>query len=61
MLGFFSTFNSDAVRDVTMYKAAMPPSYGGRLSSIVDVRMNEGNNQEYHGDVGVGAITTYGE
>jgi hypothetical protein len=61
MLGFFSTFNSDAVRDVTMYKAAMPPSYGGRLSSIVDVRMNEGNNQEYHGDVGVGAITMYGE
>lgn len=57
LLGFFSTFNSDAVRDVTLYKASMPPSYGGRLSSIADVRMNEGNNQQYHGDVSVGILT----
>ena len=57
LLGFFSTFNPDAVRDVTMYKAAMPPSYGGRLSSIADIRMNEGNNQQYHGDLSIGPLT----
>lgn len=61
LLGFFSTFNSDAIRDVTLYKAAMPPSYGGRLSSVVDVRMNEGNNQEYHGNISNGLLTSSGE
>jgi hypothetical protein len=57
LLGFFSTFNSDAIKDVTLYKGNMPAQYGGRLSSVVDVRMNEGNNQEYHGTASVGLIS----
>ena len=47
MLGFFSVFNPDAVKDVKLYKGGIPAQYGGRLSSILDVRMKEGNNKEY--------------
>lgn len=47
LLGFFSTFNSDAIKDITLYKGNMPSQYGGRLSSVMDVKMNEGNNQNY--------------
>ena len=57
LLGFFSTFNSDAIKDVTLYKGDMPAQYGGRLSSVLDVRMNEGNNQDYHVNGGVGLIS----
>ena len=57
LLGFFSTFNSDAIKDVTLYKGDMPAQYGGRLSSVVDVRMNEGNNQDFHITGGVGLIS----
>lgn len=57
LLGFFSTFNSDAIKDVTLYKGGMPAQYGGRLSSVVDVRMNEGNNQDFHVSGGIGAIS----
>jgi hypothetical protein len=57
LLGFFSTFNSDAIKDVTLYKGDMPAQYGGRLSSVVDVRMNEGNNQDLHVTGGVGLIS----
>jgi hypothetical protein len=57
LLGFFSTFNSDAIKDVTLYKGGMPAQYGGRLSSVVDVRMNEGNNQDFHVAGGIGAIS----
>lgn len=46
LFGFFSTFNSDAIKDIAVYKGGMPAQYGGRLSSVVDVRMNEGNNQK---------------
>ncbi|MDD4032299.1 MAG: TonB-dependent receptor, partial [Bacteroidales bacterium] len=55
LLGFFSTFNSDAIRDVTVYKGEMPAQYGGRLSSVLDIKMNEGNNQKYRvsGDIGL--------
>ena len=45
LLGFFSTFNSDAIKDVTLYKGNQPAQYGGRLSSVMDVKMNDGNNQ----------------
>ncbi len=45
LFGFFSTFNSDAIKDIAVYKGGMPAQYGGRLSSVLDVRMNEGNNQ----------------
>ena len=47
LLGFFSTFNSDAIKNVTLYKGAMPSQYGGRLSSVVDIKMNDGNNQDF--------------
>jgi len=57
LLGFFSTFNSDAIKDVTLYKGDMPAQYGGRLSSVVDVRMNEGNNQDFHVTGGIGLIS----
>ena len=58
MLGFFSTFNSDAIKDITLYKGTAPAEYGGRLSSVLDVRMNEGNNQDYHVGGGIGLISS---
>jgi hypothetical protein len=57
LLGFFSTFNSDAIKDATIYKGGMPSQYGGRLSSVLDIRMNEGNNQDYHVSGGIGLIS----
>ncbi|MFC0776097.1 TonB-dependent receptor [Terrimonas alba] len=57
LLGFFSTFNSDAIKDMTMYKAGMPAQYGGRLSSVLDIKMNEGNNQAYNVSGGIGLIS----
>ena len=56
MLGFFSVFNPDAVKDVKLYKGGIPAQYGGRLSSILDVRMKEGNNKEYDVTGGIGTI-----
>ena len=56
LLGFFSTFNSDAIKDVTVYKGEEPAEYGGRLSSVVDIRMNDGNNQRYSVSGGIGLI-----
>lgn len=58
LLGFFSNFNSDALRDVTVYKENMPSQYGGRLSSIVDVKMKDGNNQGYNVNGGIGLISS---
>ena len=58
LLGFFSTFNSDAIKDATLYKGNMPAQYGGRLSSVLDVKMNDGNNQEYHAEGGLGLIAS---
>jgi hypothetical protein len=58
LLGFFSTFNSDAIKDVTLYKGGMPAEYGGRLSSVLDVKMNDGNNKEYTVDGGLGLISS---
>ncbi len=48
LLGFFSTFNSDAIKDVTLYKGAIPAEFGGRLASVLDVRMNDGSDKDYH-------------
>jgi hypothetical protein len=56
LLGFFSTFNSDAIKDVTLYKGGEPAEYGGRLSSVVDIRMNDGNNQRFGISGGIGLI-----
>lgn len=58
LLGFFSTFNSDAIRDLTLYKGTAPAEYGGRLSSVMDVKMNEGNNQTHHVSGGIGLISS---
>lgn len=56
LLGFFSTFNSDAIKNVTLYKSGMPAQYGGGLSSVMDVRMNDGNNQNFGVNGGIGLI-----
>jgi hypothetical protein len=56
LLGFFSTFNSDAIKNVTLYKSGMPAQYGGALSSVLDVKMNDGNNQKFGVSGGVGLI-----
>lgn len=57
LLGFFSTFNSDAIKDIAVYKAGMPAQYGGRLSSVLDIKMNDGNNQDFNVSGGVGLIS----
>ena len=54
--GFFSAFNSDAIKNVTLYKGNFPARFGGRLSSVVDVRMKDGDMYEYHGNFSVGLI-----
>jgi hypothetical protein len=58
LLGFFSTFNSDAIKDVTLYKGAIPAEYGGRLASVLDVRMNDGNSKELGVSGGIGLISS---
>ena len=58
LMGFFSVFNSDALRDVNLYKGHIPARYGSRLSSVLEVRMKEGNNQEFHGQGGIGLISS---
>jgi outer membrane cobalamin receptor len=58
MAGFFSVFNADAVKSVTLYKGGFPARFGGRLSSVVDVRMNDGNNQKLSGSVSAGLISS---
>lgn len=58
MFGFFSVFNTDAIKNVTLYKGNFPARFGGRLSSVVDIRMNDGNDKEYHGNVSIGLISS---
>ena len=55
--GFFSAFNADAVKSVTLYKGSFPARFGGRLSSVLDVTSNNGNNQELHGNASIGFIS----
>lgn len=55
-MGIFSAINTDAVSSVDFYKGAAPAKYGGRLSSVVDMRMKEGNNQEFHVDGSLGLV-----
>ena len=56
LFGFFSVFNPDAVKGVQLYKGGIPARYGGRLSSILDVRMREGNSKQLEVDGGIGTI-----
>jgi outer membrane cobalamin receptor len=58
LLGFFSVFNSDAVNDVTLYKGAAPAEYGGRLSSVLDIKMKDGNDKGIVVDGGIGLIAS---
>jgi len=58
LLGFFSTFNSDAIKDVSVFKGGMPAQYGGRLSSVLDIRMIDGNKKEYTVEGGIGLISS---
>jgi len=57
-LGFFSVFNSDAIKDISIYKGGMPANYGGRLSSVEDIQMNDGNNQKFGASGGIGLIAS---
>ncbi len=57
-LGFFSVFNPDALKNVTLYKGSFPAHFGGRLSSVVDIRMKEGDMQKYHGNASIGLISS---
>jgi hypothetical protein len=58
LLGMFSTFNSDAIKDVTIIKGNSPAQFGGRLSSVLDVKMKEGNNKNYQVSGGIGVISS---
>lgn len=58
LFGFFSIFNADAIKNVTLIKGGMPAQYGGRLSSVLDVSMKEGNNQKFQVDGGLGVIAS---
>lgn len=58
LFGFFSVFNADAIKNVSLIKGGMPAQYGGRLSSVLDVSMKEGNNQKYQVDGGIGLIAS---
>ena len=56
MMGFFSVFNADAIKNVTLYKGSFPARFGSRLSSILDIRMKDGNDQEFHGGASIGLL-----
>jgi TonB-dependent Receptor Plug Domain/CarboxypepD_reg-like domain len=56
--GLFSVFNGDAIKNVTLTKGGFPARYGGRLSSIIEIDMKEGNMQDYHGEGGIGIISS---
>lgn len=58
LLGFFSVFNADALKNVELIKAGMPANYGGRLASVMDISMKEGNNKKYQIDGGIGLISS---
>ncbi|MCH2234032.1 MAG: TonB-dependent receptor, partial [Crocinitomicaceae bacterium] len=58
LLGFFSVFNPDIVKDVQLYKGGIPAEYGGRLSSVLDIRMVEGNYKQFALDGGIGTISS---
>jgi hypothetical protein len=58
LMGFFSVFNNDAIKDVKLYKGDIPAIYGGRISSVLDVRMNEGNQKKYEINGGIGIIAS---
>lgn len=58
LFGFFSVFNPDALLNATLYKGGIPANYGGRVSSVLDITMKEGNNKKFHGSGGIGLIAS---
>ncbi|MEM1407967.1 MAG: TonB-dependent receptor plug domain-containing protein, partial [Bacteroidota bacterium] len=60
LLGLYSVVNPDAVKDIKIYKGGIPARYGGRLSSVLDVRQREGNSKEFNGEAGIGLISARG-
>lgn len=58
LFGFFSVFNADAIKNTTLIKGGIPANYGGRLSSVLDIQMKEGNNRKFHADGGIGLIAS---
>lgn len=58
LFGFFSTFNTDAVKDLKLYKGGFPAQYGGRLSSVIDIKLKEGNSKAFAGTGGIGLIAS---
>lgn len=58
LFGFFSVFNGDAVKNMQLYKGGFPARFGGRLSSVLDIQMKDGNKQEFHGEAGIGLISS---
>ena len=58
LMGFFSVFNNDAIKDVKIYKGDIPAAHGGRLASLLDVRMKDGNSKEFNVTGGVGTISS---
>lgn len=58
LFGFFSTFNSDAIKEVNLYKGGMAAQYGGRLASVLDINMLDGNKKNYGAEGGVGLIAS---
>ncbi|MEM8567033.1 MAG: TonB-dependent receptor [Bacteroidota bacterium] len=57
LLGLYSVVNPDAIKDVQIYKGGIPARYGGRLSSVLDIRQREGNSKEFNGEAGIGLIS----
>ena len=58
LFGFFSVFNADAIKNVELIKGGFPARYGGRLSSVLDITMKEGNMQKLHGEGAIGLIAS---
>lgn len=58
LFGFFSVFNPDAIKDLTLYKGAIPARYGGRISSVLDIYQKDGNKKEYRATGGIGLIAS---
>ncbi|MCH2023883.1 MAG: TonB-dependent receptor [Saprospiraceae bacterium] len=58
LFGFFSTFNADAIKNVKLYKAGFPSEFGGKLSSVIDIRMREGNRKKFNVTGGLGLISS---
>ncbi len=58
LMGFFSVFNSDAIKDIQVYKGGIPAIYGGKASSVVDIRMKDGNSKKFQGNGGIGNISS---